>query len=314
MKLLHFLSALLIISAIAAGPQWKFVMPVLESGKADTFDETAVKDPSIVRFQDKWHLFYTARGLNKYSIGYVAAPEWKDLNQAHRFPLPQLSGGEPVFAAPQAFFFRPKQEWFLIYQTTGSNYQPVYSHTKTIEKPESWSAPKPLAVKDEKAKWIDFWVICDGTTAWLFYTRDHRDVYAMTTTLAAFPQGFGEPRKVFSGVHEAVHIYLAKSPRPNAKFAMLFETSREGGWRQYGLASAPDLGGPWSLIDGDFASSMNSEWSRDISHGELLRTGYDERLEADLVNMQFLIQGMPAAEHKGNYPDLRWRLGLIRNY
>jgi predicted GH43/DUF377 family glycosyl hydrolase len=44
--------------------------PVLFApGERGTFDETAVKDPSIVYHEGRWHLFYTARGQGKYSLG-----------------------------------------------------------------------------------------------------------------------------------------------------------------------------------------------------------------------------------------------------
>ena len=308
---MKFLSGILAVTLLAAsiGPAWRFVMPVLDPGKSGDFDETAVKDPSIVFYGGRWHLFYTARGNQKYSLGYVSAPKLGELNAAPRHSLARLSGGASTFAAPQVFYFRPARQWYLIYQTTASNYQPVFSHTATIDQPDSWSAPEPLAAKQEKDKWIDFWVICDDRLAWLFYTRNQREVYAMTTTLNDFPHGFGNPRKVFAGVHEAVHIY-----RDRTAYAMLFETSGEGGWRHYGLAQSAQLAGPWTLTSSEFASQIDNGWSRDVSHGELIRSGYDEKLEANLKKAQFLIQGMPPAEHKGDYPSLPWRLGLIRNY
>ena len=310
MKLLLTLVSLSLLAA-SLGPTWKFVMPVLGPGEAGTFDETAVKDPSIVRYGDQWHIFYTARGWNKYSLGYVAAPSLDALNRAPRHSLEQLSGGAPVFAAPQVFFFRPQQRWYLIYQTSASNYQPVFSVTQTIGRPESWGPPRPLVTKNEKDKWIDFWVICDDRLAWLFYTRNHCEVWAMTTRIGDFPNGFANPRKVFAGVHEAVHVYKEAGA---ARFAMLFETSGEGGWRHYGLAQAAELGGPWTLEASDFAARLDTGWSRDISHGELIRTSYDERLEAGFAKAQFLIQGMPLDLHQGDYPSLPWRLGLLRNY
>jgi hypothetical protein len=32
---------------------------VLSAGEKRSFDDVAVKDPTIVYYQDKWHLFYT---------------------------------------------------------------------------------------------------------------------------------------------------------------------------------------------------------------------------------------------------------------
>jgi endo-1,4-beta-xylanase len=293
------------LATVGASAAWRFVQPVLDPGKPGTFDETAVKDPSILRYAGRWHLFYTARGMNRYSLGYVAAKDLHELNRAPRHRI-----GPPDYAAaPQVFFFRPQKRWYLIYQTMASNYQPVFSTTTDLGQPGSWSAPQPLTSKLERDKWIDFWIICDDQLAWLFFTRNQTDVYAMTTSTAQFPSGFANPRKVFSGVHEAVHVY-----RTHSGYAMLFETSDAGGWRRFGLAKARDLGGQWRLEAPEYAAQIRGQWSRDISHGELLRSGYDERMEADVERARFLIQGMPEPLHRGDYPSLPWRLGLIRNY
>jgi predicted GH43/DUF377 family glycosyl hydrolase len=41
--------------------KWQIGDPILSPGLKDSFDEVAVKDPSIVFFEGMWHLFYTAR-------------------------------------------------------------------------------------------------------------------------------------------------------------------------------------------------------------------------------------------------------------
>jgi predicted GH43/DUF377 family glycosyl hydrolase len=121
---------------------WKPELSVLAPGAAGSFDETAVKDPSVVFARGKWHLFYTARGRHEYSVGYVAASRLEDLQKASRYQVVAAYA-----AAPQVFFYREQQLWYLLYQTATSNYQPVCSTTKNISDPHSWSAPKPLVVK-----------------------------------------------------------------------------------------------------------------------------------------------------------------------
>jgi hypothetical protein len=56
-----------------------------------------------------------------------------------------------------------------------------------------------------------------------------------------------------------------------------------------------------------------TEWTTNISHGELLRTGVDERLEVDPENLQFLFQGASDEEYRGRqYGTIPWRLGLLK--
>ncbi|MEF8811121.1 MAG: non-reducing end alpha-L-arabinofuranosidase family hydrolase [Bacteroidales bacterium] len=99
-----------------------------------------------------------------------------------------------------------KNKWFLIFQNRDSNYQPAFSTTTTISKPESWSDPTPVIQKDTSAKWIDFWVICDKKKAYLFYTQNHYEVIVRSISLQDFPGNWSEGKKVLEGVHEAVHI------------------------------------------------------------------------------------------------------------
>ena len=304
---------------VTVPPKWSVDPPVFRPGPKDTFDEVAVKDPSVVFFEEKWHLFYTARGTNQYTTGYVSAERLEELEKAPRHQLKQIRGSEEAYGcAPQVFYFRPQKRWYLICQTRDSNYQPVYSTTSTIDRPDSWSRPVPLVAKDDETKWIDFWVICDESTAYLFYTRGHRDLYAMTTDLGDFPNGFADPRCVFGPVHEAVHIYRAKGLD---QYHMFYETRVPGAndLRRWGLAVAEHPLGPWRKVTDEFATGEQIEypadtqkWTEEVSHGEVIRAGHDERLEYDPKDVSLLIQGLRISEHQGPYPDLPWRLGIIQ--
>ena len=290
---------------------WVTEAPLFSAGSRGSFDETAVKDPSIVFHGGLWHVFYTARGQGKYSLGYVAAPTLNGLQQAKRHPLPQLRGMNSAYAAaPQIFFFAPQQQWYLVFQTRDAKYQPVYATTKDIGDPGSWSVPKSLVEKQEGEKWIDFWVIRDEARVYLFYTRSHEKVYRQSTAVKDFPRGFGQAREVFGPVHEAVHIYKAQGKQA---YHLFYEIAKDKGQRSHGLATATSLDGAWRKVREDYAtgSQFTSDWTDEVSHGEMLRTGIDARMEYDSERPQFFFQGILSKNHHGDYAELGWRLGLL---
>ena len=296
---------------------WAVGPALLLPGVPGTFDETAVKDPSVVCHGGTWHVFYTARGQGRCSIGHVAAEKPEDLQQAPRHCLTQLRGrGDPYAAAPQVFWFEPQQKWYLIHQTRDARYQPVYSTTKTIDAPDSWTAPADLVEKCDDGKWIDFWVICDDTMAYLFFTRNHHELCVMKTTLASFPAGFTAQKTVFAPLHEAAHIYKVDG---HDEYHLIYEMSDEHDFRRFGITVAPHPLGPWATPTEDYADATRlryaegvTHWTDEVSHGEVLRAGYDQRLAYDPKHARLLIQGMRKEQHAGDYADLPWRLGLIR--
>ena len=53
-------------------------------------------------------------------------------------------------------------------------------------------------------------------------------------------------------------------------------------------------------------------WTDVISHGELLRTGSDQKLEVDPANLRFVFQGVLEKDRQGKgYGEIPWRLGLL---
>ena len=115
---------------------------------------------------------------------------------------------------------------------------------------------------------------------------------------------------------EAVHIYKAKGLD---EYHMFYETIGPTAQRRYGLATAKHLLGPWNNITCDFATGEQlhypahaHKWTEEVSHGEMIRSGYNQNLEYDPLKTEFLIQGMLNSEHKGPYPSLPWKLGIIK--
>lgn len=75
---LVLLAALCLFAPAAVAQQptltWDLGPALLKPGPSGSFDETEVKDPSLVYHDGQWHVFYTARGRDRYSIGYLSAP------------------------------------------------------------------------------------------------------------------------------------------------------------------------------------------------------------------------------------------------
>jgi endo-1,4-beta-xylanase len=79
------------------------------------------------------------------------------------------------------------------------------------------------------------------------------------------------------------------------------------------------LDGTWTALaateDNPFAGFANvtfrdPAWTTSISHGEMIRDGYDQTLTIDPRHLRYLYQGLdPAAS--GSYSQLPWRLGLL---
>ena len=128
----------------------------------------------------------------------------------------------------------------------------------------------PLIQKDTNSKWIDFWVICDKTKAYLFYTESQSIVMVRITSLEEFPGGWGEGKNVFSGVTEAAHIYKVTGQN---EYHMIYELNR-GGMRSFGLAAAKNLTGPWEKVTDRFATG---EQLRYLGDNEPWRNGFARR-------------------------------------
>ena len=90
---------------------------------------------------------------------------------------------------------------------------------------------------------------------------------------------------------------------------------------------ADSLEGPWTRVekdDNDFCGIpeylFNQDGSRtaydQVSHPELLRSGYDERLEVEDYRLRVLFQAFDAADMPDSYDynELPWELSIMSNY
>jgi len=282
----------------------------------------SVKDPSIVYQGGRWHLFSTIRSRDRtHQIEYITFADWADAGRAEHRILIFHPG---YFCAPQVFYFEPQQRWYLICQASDEAWDPkycaAYSTTTDIADPDSWSPLKPLGlhrVGDNAG--LDFWVICDDENAYAFFTTLDGKLWREETALAQFPAGWSEPALAIEGdIFEAAHIYRLKG---HDRYLALIEAQNGHGWRYFKAYLADRLSGEWAPLadtaDKSFASVANvvqegERWTDCISHGELLRSGRDQRLEVDTGDLRFVFQGVLDRDRADlPYGQIPWRLGML---
>ena len=306
--------------------KWKSTGVLVKPVSDETHQIVSVKDPTIVHYNDRWHIYATvySTSARTWSMVYLNFKDWSEASTAPLHHVAQNPSLRGYHCAPQVFYFRPHQKWYLLFQSQ----QPQYSTADDLSKPETWTKPVDFfATKPATAPrlWIDYWVICDATHAYLFFTGDNGRLYRSRTKLDDFPRGMSEPEVCIEGarndVFEASMTYKIKGQN---KYLTLVEAIGPAGARYYRAWTADALDGQWTPVtDHDtfaqpFAGINNvtfddgvAAWTRDISHGELIRDGYDETLTLDLNNLQLLYQGRDPASG-GRYELLPYQLGLLR--
>ena len=306
------------------------VAPLQRAG--DTF--YSIKDPTIVRYKGRWHLFCTIRGKNRsHQIEYLTFENWENVDKAQRY---LLTISEQYYCAPQVFYFEPHKKWYLIYQASDKSrkpsLQPAYSTTDDITKPKSWSKPTFLFSQhpDNVKMWIDFWVICDDTRAHLFFTSLDGKMWRAETKLEDFPAGWSRPSVVLQGdIFEASHTYYVRNID---KFLTVIEAedfltvikAGDRPRRYYKAYIADTLDGKWKPLAATkqkpFASPVNTthtgtHWTDSFSHGELIRDGYNQKLEVDVAKIKLLFKAVLDEDKAGKrYGQIHWRLGILQPF
>src|SRR5262245_60242891 len=133
----------------AQGFRWTVSPPLVAPAQRPGDRCFGIKDPSVVFFEDRWHLFCTIRSEKRLrQIEYRSFADWKDADRATAHVLLLT---DKDCAAPQAFYFTPHRRWYLIYQvvdnTRRPNHYPVYSTSTNLADPASWSKAAELFAK-----------------------------------------------------------------------------------------------------------------------------------------------------------------------
>jgi hypothetical protein len=302
--------------------QWRVSQPLFEPFQRPDALVYAIKDPSIVFHEGRWHLFCSVRSNKPYAqMEYLTFKDLKDPQPSKREILRVHSGH---CGAPQVFYFRPHERWYLICQATDDSWDPEYgaacATSTNIADPATWSALAPLGHRKADGKsGLDFWVICDDAKAHLFFTTLDGRMWREETSLTDFPAGWSAPVMAIQGdVFEASHVYKLEGLD---KYLTVIEAQHGHGSRYFKAYLADRLDGQWIPLaatkDKTFASMANTRpigerWTDSISHGELIRSGYDERLTVDPANLRFLFQGASNKARAGKpYGQIPWRLGML---
>jgi hypothetical protein len=198
----------------------------------------------------------------------------------------------------------------------------AYSTTSDISKPDSWTAAQ--AILDggpndpREVGGLDYWIICDDERAYLFYTSLDGKMWRLWTKLEDFPHGFDHCQLALSAkVFEASHTYRLKGLN---KYLTVIE---EDGRRYYKAFIADRLDGAWTPVadsaEKPFAGWKNirpaagvEAWTDNVSHGELIRDGFDQTLTVDPNDLKFVFQGMlDEQKSERSYGDFPWRIGML---
>ncbi len=303
--------------------RWEVSPPILSARIPESNQVFfSVKDPSVVWFGNSWHLFCTVRGSPRtHQVEYVRLVRWDDAPKSRVL----LGITDGYYCAPQVFFYRPHNKWYLIYQTSDPQrkpvLQPAFSTNTRVSDPEGWTRPQLLYPTGPARveRWIDFWVICDERKAHLFFTSLDGRMWRAETSRKNFPQGWSDPVVVLEAdIFEAGHIYRLKG---TGRYLAIVE-AQHGSRRYYKAYLADRLDGEWRPLadrwEKPFLNLHNVRfrglpWCQSFSHGELLRTDVDEFMDVDPSHLIMIFQGASDEEMVGKpYGEIPWQLGVAR--
>jgi endo-1,4-beta-xylanase len=317
------------IDEFCALPQsfsWTSSGPIIAPVSDASHDLVAIKDPTVVFYNDQWHMYATSVGTGGvYGMVYLSFTDFEDVASGTFYYMDQTPGFDTYVAAPQLFYIEPQDRWYLVFQSG----PPMYSTNDDPANPANWTRPAPFfssepAIVTENGGWLDFWVICDETDCSLFFSDDHGRWYRSVTSIEDFPSGFSEPVVVMQDeeagrLFEACNVYKVRGTDQYLALIEAFDSTSN--WRRYFRSwTADSLDGPWAALQDSgrapFAGPGNvsfevEPWTDDISHGGLIRAGYDQTLTIDACDLRFMYQGYAPSVDSSDYNAIPWRLGLL---
>jgi hypothetical protein len=147
----------------------------------------SLKDFSGVVYNHR-HIVYmsTVNNSGNYGGAMMTFTDWSQMATATQYPL--SVGG----VAPTLIYFTPKKIWVLMYEWGPWPFGYMTSTDPT--NPSAWSAPHELYGGSS----IDETVICNSTTAYLFFANDNGNIYRASMPIADFPATFTNPTMIMT--------------------------------------------------------------------------------------------------------------------
>jgi hypothetical protein len=304
----------------------------LVSPKKDSRNISGIKDPSIVFYNNAYHVFASTAVEAGYNMVYFNFTDFSKANAAPFYYLDQSAIGTGYRAAPEVFYFAPQKLWYLIYQ----NGNAAYSTNKDISNPAGWTAPATFYSKTpalieqglltpQQGYWVDMWVICDDANCHLFSHDDNGRLYRSQTPVAQFPKGMGEPVIALqeankNDLFEASNVYSTGKDSYLLLVECIGTGDSGGGVRYFRSWTSKAIAGPWtpylSTQSRPFMGESNvqfsgKKWTKSISHGEMIRTNVDQKLSIGAPgSWRYLFQGIDPTS-TASYNALPWTLGLL---